>query len=162
VICSPCVLSYSCFILNSYRSSLRLQMFAWYRNREKFVSCLYKTVKEHELPWTKLMGVTADGAPSMFGNKTGSMDRIRREMDKYNPMLYESISKSFRTESITKYTLTFGVTCCCHLQRGMVTKLTRLIHKIAIELHLVTDSCTICSSRTWRPVRNLLNTLSYV
>jgi hypothetical protein len=35
----------------------------------------------------------------------------------------------------------------------MATKLTRLIHKISIELHLVTESCTICSSRSWRPVR---------
>jgi hypothetical protein len=29
---------------------------------------------------------------------------------------YEGVSKSFRTESITKYTLTFGITHCCPLQ----------------------------------------------
>jgi hypothetical protein len=30
----------------------------------------------------------------------------------------------------------------------MVAKLTRLAHKIAIQLHLVAKSCTICSSRS--------------
>jgi len=39
----------------------------------------------------------------------------------------------------------------------MATKLTRLSHKIAIQLHLVLDSCTICSSRSRRPVRILLH-----
>jgi hypothetical protein len=38
----------------------------------------------------------------------------------------------------------------------MATKLTRLTHKIAIRLHLVAESCTICSSRSRRPVRKLL------
>jgi len=43
----------------------------------------------------------------------------------------------------------------------MATKLTRLTHKIAIQLHLVADSCTFCSSRSRRPVRKLLDTPSY-
>jgi hypothetical protein len=43
----------------------------------------------------------------------------------------------------------------------MATKLTRLTHKIAIQLHLMAESCTICSSRSWRPVRKLLDTPSY-
>jgi hypothetical protein len=30
----------------------------------------------------------------------------------------------------------------------MAAKLTRLTHKIAIQLHLVAESCTICSSRS--------------
>jgi hypothetical protein len=30
----------------------------------------------------------------------------------------------------------------------MVTKLTRLTHKIAIQLYLMAESCTICSSRS--------------
>jgi len=30
----------------------------------------------------------------------------------------------------------------------MAAKLTRLTHKIAIKLHLVAESCTICSSRS--------------
>jgi hypothetical protein len=43
-----------------------------------------------------------------------------------------------------------------------VAKLTRLTHKIAIQLHLVAESCTTCSSRSRRPVRKLLDTPSYV
>jgi hypothetical protein len=43
----------------------------------------------------------------------------------------------------------------------MVAKLTRLTHKIAMQLYLVVKSCTICSSRSRRPVRKLLDTLSY-
>jgi len=40
----------------------------------------------------------------------------------------------------------------------MAAELTRLTHKIAIQLHLVAASCTICSSRSRRPVRKLLDT----
>jgi hypothetical protein len=43
----------------------------------------------------------------------------------------------------------------------MAAKLTRLTHKIAIQQHLVLESCTICSSRSKRPVQKLLDTLSY-
>jgi hypothetical protein len=43
----------------------------------------------------------------------------------------------------------------------MTAKLTRLIHKIAIQLHLVAETCTICSYRSRRPVRKLLDKLSY-
>jgi hypothetical protein len=46
-------------------------------------------------------------------------------------------------------------------QRVMAVKLTRLIHKIAIQLHLVAESCTTRSSRCRRPVRKLLDTPSY-
>jgi hypothetical protein len=41
----------------------------------------------------------------------------------------------------------------------MAAKLTRLTHKIAIQLHPVAESCTIFSSRSRRPVRKLLDTL---
>jgi hypothetical protein len=44
----------------------------------------------------------------------------------------------------------------------MAAKLTRLTHKIAIQLHLVAESCNICSSRSRRPVRKLLDTPSYI
>jgi hypothetical protein len=44
----------------------------------------------------------------------------------------------------------------------MAEKLIRLTHKIAIQLHLVTESCTICSSRARWPVRELLDIPSYV
>jgi len=41
-----------------------------------------------------------------------------------------------------------------------VTKLTRLTQKIAIQLHLVEKSYTICSPRSRLSVRKLLDTLS--
>jgi hypothetical protein len=46
-------------------------------------------------------------------------------------------------------------------QRVMAAKLTRLTHKIAIQLHLVSESCTIRSSRSRWPVRKLLDATSY-
>jgi len=42
----------------------------------------------------------------------------------------------------------------------MAAELTRLTHKIAIQLHLVAESCTIRSSHSRRLVRKLLNTPS--
>jgi hypothetical protein len=76
---------------------------------------------------------------------------------------YEGVSKSFRTElSITKYTLTFGITHWEATRRVMAAKLTRPTHKIVIQLRLVAQSCTICSSRSRRPVRKLLVTPPYL
>jgi len=46
-------------------------------------------------------------------------------------------------------------------QRFMAPKLTRLTHKIAIQLHLVAEGSTIISSRSRRPVRKLLDAPSY-
>jgi len=43
----------------------------------------------------------------------------------------------------------------------MAAKLTRLTHKIAIQLYLVAESCTICNSRSRRRVRKHLDTASY-
>jgi len=43
----------------------------------------------------------------------------------------------------------------------MAEKVTRLTHKIAIQLHLVAESCAVCSSRSRWPVWKLLDTLSY-
>jgi len=42
----------------------------------------------------------------------------------------------------------------------MVAKLTGLTHKIAIQMHLVAESFTICCSRSKRPVRKLFDTTS--
>jgi hypothetical protein len=75
--------------------------------------------------------------------------------------MYEGVSKSFRTESITKYTFTVGITRWEATQRFMAANLTRLTHKIAIRLHLVAESCAICSSHSRQPVRKLLDTPSY-
>jgi len=43
----------------------------------------------------------------------------------------------------------------------MAAKLTRLTHKIAIQPHIVAESCTICSFRSRWPVRKILATPSY-
>jgi hypothetical protein len=47
-------------------------------------------------------------------------------------------------------------------QRVMAAKLTRVTHKISIQLHLVAENYTICSYRSRRPVRKLLDTPSNV
>jgi len=44
----------------------------------------------------------------------------------------------------------------------MVVKVARLTDKISMQLHLVAESCTICSSRTGEPVQKLLVTSSYI
>jgi len=43
----------------------------------------------------------------------------------------------------------------------MAAKFTRLTHKMAIQLNLVAEMCIICSSRSRRPVRKLLDKPSY-
>jgi len=76
--------------------------------------------------------------------------------------VYECVSRSYRTESITKYTLTKINTRGEATQRAMAVKLTRLSHKIELLLYLVAESCTICISRSSRPVLKLLDAPSYV
>jgi hypothetical protein len=44
----------------------------------------------------------------------------------------------------------------------MAAELTRLTHKIAIQLHLVAETCTICISHSRRPAQKLLDTPSYI
>jgi len=56
-----------------------------------------------------------------------------------------------------KYRLTFGIIRREATQRVVVAKLTRLSHKIVIQLPLVAEGCTICSSRSGLPVRELLD-----
>jgi len=43
----------------------------------------------------------------------------------------------------------------------MAAKLSRMTHKIAIQLHLLAESRTTCSYRSRWPVRKLLDTYSY-
>jgi len=62
---------------------------------------------------------------------------------------------------VTKYTLTIGITRWEATQRVIAAKLTRLTHKIGMQLHLVKEICTVCSSRSRWPVRKLLDTPSY-
>jgi hypothetical protein len=75
---------------------------------------------------------------------------------------HEGVSRSFRTDSIAKYTLTLINTRWETTQRVMAANLIRLTHKIAMQPHLVAESCTICSSRSRRPVRKLLVTPLYL
>jgi len=58
--------------------------------------------------------------------------------------------------------LKFGITRSEATQRVMAEKVIRLTHKIAIQLHLVAERCTIRSSCCKQPVRKLLDTPSYV
>jgi hypothetical protein len=44
----------------------------------------------------------------------------------------------------------------------MAAKLTRLTHKISTQLHLVAESSSICSSRSRRKVRKLMDTPSHL
>jgi hypothetical protein len=63
---------------------------------------------------------------------------------------------------VDKYTLAKINTRWEAIRSVMAAKLTRLTHKIAIELHVVAESCTICSSRSRRSIRKLLDTPSYM
>jgi len=76
--------------------------------------------------------------------------------------IYEGVTKSFRTESITKYRLTFGITRWEATKRVMAARLTRPTHKIVIQLHLVAESRTICSSSSRQSVQKILDTPSYI
>jgi hypothetical protein len=75
---------------------------------------------------------------------------------------YEGVSKRFRTESMSKYMVTTINTHSEATQRATAEKLNRLTHKIAIQLHLVAETCTIYRSRSKRPVRELLDTPSKI
>jgi hypothetical protein len=76
-------------------------------------------------------------------------------------LTYEGVSKSFRTESIMKYVLATINTYWEARQGVIAANLTRLTHKIVIQVHIMVESCTICCSRSRRPVRKLLDTTSY-
>jgi len=65
--------------------------------------------------------------------------------------------KNFWTESI-KYMLTFGISRWDATQRAMAAKLTRLTHKIEIQLYLVAESHNTCSSHSRQPAQKLLDT----
>jgi hypothetical protein len=86
----------------------------------------------------------------------------RKSLRRLSQETYEDVFKSFRTESITEYTLTTINTRWEATQRVMAPKLTRLTHKIAIQLHLVAESYTIFNSRSRWPLRKLLDTPSCV
>jgi hypothetical protein len=96
---------------------------------------------------------------SILRNVTQCLVLVRRVLVK-NGSVRECI-QSLRTESITKYTLTTINTHWEATKSFMAAKFIRLAHKIAIQLHLMAESCIICSSRSKRPVRELLDIASY-
>jgi hypothetical protein len=57
-----------------------------------FFECVCETVKDLEVPWTKVNGVTPNGTPSMTGNKIGLMGRIRREVEKKKSQFFQETS----------------------------------------------------------------------
>jgi len=75
--------------------------------------------------------------------------------------IYESVSKSFRTDSITKHTFREINTRWEAIWRVLAANLARLTQKIAIQLHVVAESCDIFTCLSWRLVRELLDTPSY-
>jgi hypothetical protein len=98
----------------------------------------------------------------LFGKRTDNLTR-----DTYKPTVHVyfhvrgCIQKS-PDWVITKQTTTTTNTRREATQRVMAAKLTRLSHKIPIQLHLVAESYTTCSSCSRWPVRKLLDTLSYI
>jgi len=77
-------------------------------------------------------------------------------------MDYDCVCRGFRTESIRKCTFTKIKSRREATQRIVTGKLTRLAHKIVLQLSLLVESCTICSSSSRRSVRELLDTHSYM
>jgi hypothetical protein len=136
-------------------TALKMKLFA------RILNCIFPLQAKYRIIWTlgsttAIWRLPTRRAPcfvfvQLTPHKDGQLLRKRREGF---ITAYEGVSKRFRTES----TLTFGVTRREATQRVMATKLTRLTHKITIILHLVAESCTICSSRFRRPVRKLLDT----
>jgi hypothetical protein len=80
---------------------------------------------------------------------------------KYHIAHIQGCIHKFQDQVITKYMLT-TINTQEATQRVMVAKLTRLTHKIVIQLHLEAQSCTICSSCSKWPVWKLLDTTLYI
>jgi hypothetical protein len=97
--------------------------------------CEIWTLKQRDIRKTR----TAD---MKFTIRTAGYSSLHHRSDDTSG-LTEDVSKSFRTVSISKYTLTTINTRWEATQRVMAAKLARLIHKIAIQLHLLAESCTI-------------------
>jgi hypothetical protein len=117
----------------SYTSNPQYVFMAW---------CLIKRRETLPLPFHKSLC----GAPRITViSKQSPHETLQVEWSLKQKTIYEGVSKSFRTESITNYTLTTVSTHWGATQRIMAAKLTTVAHKIAIQLHPVAQSCTIYS-----------------
>jgi len=111
----------------------------------------HQHIKTELLKFSILYSTTKNGLPIAHGD--------------YRSLLFSTIHMRVYPKvsglSGTKYTLTIINTRWEAIQRYMAAKLTRLTHKIMIQLNLVAGSCTVCSSPSGRPVLKLLDTPSY-
>jgi hypothetical protein len=134
-----------------HRKSLRLNAIVFWSNktyregvnirrfRDSVFICLrhqglmIETVSETSDSYNELTRMTF--REDFIANKiTGSRNRSR-DFPNANPItrsVYEGVSKSFRTESMNKYTLTFDTSRWEAIQTVVAAKLTRLTHKIVI------------------------------
>jgi hypothetical protein len=121
--------------------------------------CVFLKFSRVKVCWS---GIIINQFKTFHGNVTTVLKGLNENgfQSCYRVRQYEGVSRSFRTESITKYTPTFRITHLEATKRVMAAKLIRLAHKIAIKPHLVTEICTTCSSRSRRTVRELLNSPS--
>jgi hypothetical protein len=81
--------------------------FSWSDSAGDLFLNVCETMKELKLPWTRLKGVTTDGAPCMIGKKTCLMGGIRQEMDKENPKLCMELHCIIHQQSLCRKTLKF-------------------------------------------------------
>jgi hypothetical protein len=83
-------------------------------------------------------------SPEKFNSYSAGQEILR---------FYEA--KRYRTESITKQTTIINNRWeAIQMVMAAKLKLTRLSHKIAIQVHIVAESCTICRSRSRRSCGN--------
>jgi hypothetical protein len=86
------------------------------------------------------------------------IEEVRRYIQKFPDWVYnETNSSSNNNNNNNNYKRSLR-----RSTKSMAAKLTRLTHKIEVQLHPVAESCTTCSSRSRRPVRKLLVTPSYI
>jgi hypothetical protein len=105
----------------------------------------------------------APGGQFSFHNHRTHHTVVRGTHTQHGFFTYEGVSTSFRTDSITKiHSYNNKHSLRSNTKRVTAAKLTRLTHKIAIQLHLAAEIRTIRSSRSRRLVRKLLDTPGYI
>jgi hypothetical protein len=136
--------------------NMHLSTVLWYQLRVTFVSGSIFLSRKARL--TRNLSLFS---PVLLSYATchGFMPSLQRSSPTSPGFVLACIQK-FPDWVLTKYTLT-TINTQEATQRAMAAKLTRLTHKMTIQLHLAAESCTICSCRSRHPVRKLLDTPSY-